>query len=190
MSTWIYMVRHAESPFKFGEERTRRLSAEGEIDAQKVCNVLLDKQVDSIVSSPYTRAVQTVQVLAEQKGLAITEYEALKERAIKGLNYKLSEQELLKAVKKSFEDKNYCLSGGESTFQAQNRSIPIIKRLLEDYAGKHIVIGTHGNIMTIIMNYFDDAYGYDFWKSTSKPDIYRLEFEGEHLKAVERLWRS
>ncbi|WP_353958403.1 hypothetical protein [Bacillus sp. DX4.1] len=60
--------------------------------------------------------------------------------------------------------------------------------MLKDYEGKNIVIGTHGNIMTIIMNYFDDRYGYDFWKSTSKPDIYRLEFKNESLIKVKRLW--
>ena len=52
-----------------------------------------------------------------------------------------------------------------------------------------IILGIHGSIMTIIMNYFDDTYSYDFWESTSKSDIYRLEFEGERLTTVERLWR-
>ncbi|WP_040984953.1 histidine phosphatase family protein [Oceanobacillus jeddahense] len=190
MNTVVYMIRHARSPFKFGEERTRRLSEEGEIEAKRACDILMDKKVDMIVSSPYTRAVQTVQPLAEHKGLMIKQYEELKERAIKGLDYKLPEQELLKAIKRSFEDKNYCLPGGESTSQAQHRSVPTIQKILLDYKGKHIVIGTHGNIMTIIMNYFDKAYGYDFWKNTSKPDVYKLEFEDESLKAVERLWQS
>ncbi|MDM5155133.1 histidine phosphatase family protein [Bacillus sp. DX1.1] len=188
MTPVIYMVRHAKSPFKFGEEKTRRLSKEGEIDAKKVTELLIDKDIDVIVSSSYTRAVQTVQALAMHKGLTIKEYDELKEGPIKGLDYKLSEDEILEAIKLSFEDKNYCLSGGESTLQAQNRSIPIIKNLLKDYEGKNIVIGTHGNIMTIIMNYFDDRYGYDFWKSTSKPDIYKLEFKNESLIKVKRLW--
>jgi len=188
MHTVVYMVRHARSPFKFGEERTRSLSEEGKKEAKKACDVLMDKEIDVIVSSPYARAIETVQALAAHKSLPIKEYEELRERSVKGLDYKLPEQEILKAVKKSFDDKNYCLSGGESIFQAQHRSIPIIKKLLKDYEGKHIVIGTHGNIMTIIMNYFDDAYEYDFWKSTSKPDIYQLVFKGERLTAVERLW--
>jgi 2,3-bisphosphoglycerate-dependent phosphoglycerate mutase len=93
-----------------------------------------------------------------------------------------------KFVKLSFEDKEFCLLGGESTLQAQNRAIPIVKHLLHDYEGKNIVIGTHGNIMTIIMNYFDDRYGYSFWESTSKPDIYELVFDKEKLIDVKRLW--
>jgi 2,3-bisphosphoglycerate-dependent phosphoglycerate mutase len=44
--------------------------------------------------------------------------------------------------------------------------------------------------MTIILNYFDSNYGFEFWKQTSKPDIYRLEFEEKELNLVERLWNQ
>ncbi|MEI5906866.1 histidine phosphatase family protein [Bacillus spongiae] len=186
MTTTVYMVRHAKSPFIFGEEKTRKLSEEGVYDAKRVMELLREKDIDMIVSSPYTRAVQTVQQLAEKKGLPIFEYEVFKERAIKGLDYKLPEQDILNAIKLSFEDKLYCLQGGESTFEAQSRAIPTFKQLLQQ--NKNIVMGTHGNIMTIIMNYFDERYGYDFWKSTSKPDIYELTFERNHLKDVQRIW--
>ncbi len=122
MSTSIYMVRHAKSPFKFGEERTRRLSKAGETDAKKVAQILINKEIDLIVSSTYTRAVQTVQELAFYKGLDVIEYEELKERPIKGLDYKLSEKELTEAIKLSFENKDYCLQGGESTSNAKKRA--------------------------------------------------------------------
>ncbi|WP_228552402.1 histidine phosphatase family protein [Gracilibacillus salitolerans] len=185
----VYMVRHAESPFKLGEERVRGLSEDGEIATKKVTELLMDKDIAAIVSSPYKRAVQTVQGLALLKGLTIKEYEELKERPIKGLEYRLPEQELLKAIEQSFENKEYCLEGGETTTQAQKRAIPVIKQVLREYNGKKIVIGTHGNIMTIIMNYFDECYGYNFWRSTSKPDIYQLTFDDNNsLIEVERLW--
>ncbi|WP_235988873.1 histidine phosphatase family protein [Aquibacillus kalidii] len=191
MSTSIYMVRHAKSPFTFGKESSRRLSKEGETDAKKVTQILIDKDIDVVVSSSYTRAVQTVQELANYKGLNVITYEELKERPIKGLNYKLPEKEITDAIKLSFEDKNFCLEGGESVYKAQKRAIPIIMQLLKIYQQKNIVIGTHGNIMTIIMNYFDNRYGYNFWKSTSKPDIYRLDFDNKgSLIEVERLWNS
>lgn len=183
------MVRHAKSPFIFGEERRRGLSEEGEIAAKKVTQLLKDKDIDAIVSSPYTRAIQTVNELADLKGLSIKVYEELKERPIKGLDFKITEQEIQESIKLSFEKQDFCLEGGESTLQAQKRAIPVIKQLLEEYEGKNIVIGTHGNIMTIIMNYFDESYEYSFWRSTSKPDIYQLEFNKENLLNVKRLWK-
>ncbi|WP_261300934.1 histidine phosphatase family protein [Paenibacillus andongensis] len=188
MKTSIYMVRHAESPFVFGQEKTRGLSEEGLADSRRVSDLLKDVEFDSIVSSTYTRAIQTVQYLAESKGLPIKEFEELRERPIKGLDYKAPWEELLKAIETSFVDLDFALEGGESTRDAQQRSIPIIENLLKQYRGKNIVIGTHGNIMTLIMNYYNNNYGFDFWNSTSKPDIYKMTFIDNQLEGIERIW--
>lgn len=188
MKTAIYMVRHAESPFIFGQEKTRGLSEEGLADSKRVCNLLEDVEFDCIVSSTYTRAIQTVQYLAESKGLSIIEFEELRERPIKGLDYKAPWEDLLKAIEASFVDIDFALEGGESTREAQKRSIPLIENLLKEYRGKNIVIGTHGNIMTIIMNYYNTNYGFDFWNSTSKPDIYKMAFFDNQLESIERIW--
>lgn len=189
LDTVIYMVRHAKSPYKLGEERVRGLSEEGETDAKRVTELLSDKEISVIASSPYLRAIQTIEGLATQKGLPIIEFEELKERPIMSLEYKLTESEVQDAIEQSFHDKEYCLKEGETTNQAQERAIPVIIQLLNDYKGKKIVIGIHGNIMTIIMNYFDEQYGFEFWKSTTKPDIYELTFDEKHcLKEVNRLW--
>ncbi|WP_246231534.1 histidine phosphatase family protein [Sporosarcina jiandibaonis] len=187
--TSIYMIRHAESPFIFGEERTRKLSKDGEIEAGKVAKIMLSEKIDAIVSSPFARSIQTIEEIATTQNLEIKLYEELRERMIKG-NYSLPWEEVEPAIKRSFEDKDYCLSGGETTRQAQERAVPIIKQLLKEYEGKSIVLGTHGNIMTIIMNYFDGKYGYDFWASTSKPDIYKLVFSDGKLIEVKRIWEN
>lgn len=91
--------------------------------------------------------------------------------AEKSVGSEVSEEEILKAIEQSFVDIDYSLPEGETTRQAQARAIPKILQLLSDYKGKKIAIGTHGNIMTIILNYFDKSYGYDFLVQTSKPDI-------------------
>jgi 2,3-bisphosphoglycerate-dependent phosphoglycerate mutase len=187
ISTTIFMIRHAESPFIFGEERTRKLSKHGELDAEKVAKLMLSEKIDVIVSSPFARSIQTIEPIATTRNKKIELYEELKERMIKG-NYKLPWEEVEPAIKKSFEDKDYCLPGGETTRQAQERAVPIIKQLLKEYEGQSIVLGTPGNIMTIIMNYFDRKYGYDFWESTSKPDIYKLIFIDGELTDVKRTW--
>src|SRR5690606_40200437 len=145
MKTKIYMIRHAESPFVFGEERSRGLSDEGFQAAKKVADLLDSEEIDCIFSSSYSRARQTVEYLAERKGLSINEYDELIERPIKGLDYKAPWEELLQAIEKSFSDHDFCLQGGERTKEAQQRAIPIILELLKEYEGKSIAIGTHGN---------------------------------------------
>jgi 2,3-bisphosphoglycerate-dependent phosphoglycerate mutase len=190
MKTTIYMVRHAESTFEFGQERTRGLSTEGFAAAKQVAGFFTDIDIHYMVSSPYARAKQTIQYIADQKSLEIVEYEELVERPIKGLDYKAPWTDLYEAIRISFVDQDFALEGGESTRQAQQRSIPIIEKLLAEQPGKNIVIGTHGNIMTIIMNYFDHKYGFEFWDSTSKPDIYKLTFNTNRLEQVERVWNE
>jgi len=182
------MIRHAESPFVFGEERFRGLSEEGFQAAKKIADILDSEDIHCVVSSSYTRAKQTVEFLAERKGLPIVEFDELIERPIKGLDYKAPWEELLQAIEKSFINHDFSLEGGESTEQAQKRAIPVILKLLKEYEGKGIAIGTHGNIMTIIMNYFDNSYGFEFWNGTSKPDIYRMTFQGNQLMKVDRMW--
>lgn len=186
--TRLYMVRHAESPFIFGEERTRGLSDKGAAHAQELAEIFASIPVNLVISSPYTRAVDTVKPTAKSKGLEVALHEELKERRIEGLDYRAEWEVLERAIQTSFEDLDYALEGGESTRQTQQRAIPIIEQILEEYSEKSIVLGTHGNIMVAIMNYYDSQYGYEFWAGTSKPDIYLLEFEGNRLVQVERLW--
>lgn len=157
--------------------------------------IRLANDIGSVFDSVFTAGAcrsenKTVQYLAESKNLTIDEYEELIERPIKGLDYKASGDHLLEAIEKSFSDIDFALEGGESTRKAQERAIPVIHKLINDYYGKTIVIGTHGNIMTIIMNYYNKNYGYHFWNSTSKPDIYKLIFVQDQLQDIERIWES
>ncbi|GAF15279.1 LOW QUALITY PROTEIN: phosphoglycerate mutase family 2 [Bacillus sp. JCM 19045] len=187
--TIIYLVRHAESPHLFGQERTRGLTEAGWTATKAVTKCLEEEQIDAVVSSAYTRAVQTVEGIAVKKGPVQT-YEGLIERPIKGLDYKLPEQELFDAIERSFADPDYCLPGGETMREAQDRSIPIMRELLSNYKDGTIVLGTHGTIMTVILHYFDSNYAFDFWKSTTKPDIYKLTFKEEQLVDVSRVWEA
>lgn len=189
MKTTVYMVRHAESPYAYGQERTRGLSDEGWKAAARVADIFAEIEVHHMASSPYARARQTIQPIAERKSLDIEEYEELAERRIIGPDRNAPWDVVSDAIRKSFADKDFALEGGESTRKAQERAIPVIRKLLAEHRGRSIVVGTHGNIMTIILNHFDERYGYEFWQAATQPDIYRLTFAGERLEQVERIWK-
>ncbi|MNR22089.1 hypothetical protein D3C85_1390270 [compost metagenome] len=104
------------------------------------------------------------------------------------MDYKSTWDVLYEAIRRSFIDYDFALEGGETTREAQERSIPVIEKFLEEQRGNNIVIGTHGNIMTIIMNYYDAKYGFEFWNETSKPDIYKMTFNRNRLEQIERIW--
>ncbi len=71
---------------------------------------------------------------------------------------------------------------------AQKRAVPALFEVLETYKGKNIVIGAHGNVMVLMMNYFDETYDFEFWKELDMPDIYKLLFKDTDLKEVSRVW--
>ena len=184
MTKNIYFIRHADSPFIFGEERTRPLSKEGIQQSKKVKSKLSDIQFDLFLSSPYKRSIQTLEPLIEEKDIVVKEN--LKEKKMKG-DYKLSKIALNNYIEKGFIEKDFKLNGGESTQEVWERSIPIINDLLNNEEYKNVAIGTHGNIMTCILNYFDKNIGYEFWKNSTKPDIYRLIFKNKKFYKIERV---
>ena len=64
--TNLYFVRHAHSIYT-PEELERPLSKKGFEDAQRVTELLKTEKIDVVISSPYKRAIQTVQGIAESR---------------------------------------------------------------------------------------------------------------------------
>src|SRR5690606_14789045 len=119
VTTKVYFVRHAESPFVAGKERTRGLSAKGEADAIKVKEILIEENIDIFISSPYERAIQTIKPAAIACHDEILLEQDLRERTLIGDSYELTVEEFLEAKRKVYKDWNYQLPGGETSKQAQ-----------------------------------------------------------------------
>lgn len=187
--TVIYMIRHAHSVFNLEEEETRGLSIQGMADAERVKDILKSEKIDAVYSSSYTRAIQTVQGLADGRNLMIQVDERFRERDLAAKDYIIENP--MEAMRKVFENPDLCLPGGETNNEVRARGTAALLEVLEKCEGQNAVIGIHGHVMTIIMGALNSDYGtLDFWHSTTKPDIYKLELEGQELKAVTRLWKA
>lgn len=188
MNSIVYLVRHGESPKTDENERMRGLTKKGVEDAIKITEILKGENIDTLISSPYSRSKMTIQGLATYLEKDIIEYEDLKECIFTGYNKTLPNKEVYPLVEKMFNNRDFSNEFAESFNQCQERAINIFLPLLENHKGKKLVIGTHGFIMTAIMNFFDKKYDCDFLKKTTKPDIYKLEFQKGQLRKVDRLW--
>ena len=188
MNTYIYMVRHGESPKLEGNERTRGLTKQGYMDACRVTDILKAERIDTFISSPYNRAMLTIKESANFYEKEIVVYENLKECMFSSEDQIISDKEVYPLVKKMFSNPDFALTEGESFKDCQRRVVKVLQEILMDFQGQKIVIGTHGLVMTLMMNYFNNQYGFEFLIHTSKPDIYKLEFKDEQLMNVERLW--
>ncbi|QED46298.1 histidine phosphatase family protein [Cytobacillus dafuensis] len=183
MRTHLFLVRHAHSIYT-PDEFSRPLSEQGFADAERITQILQNENIDLVISSPYKRAIQTVEGIAKMIKKEIFFEDGFKERI-------LSEkpvEDFHAAIAKVWEDAHFSWDGGESNILAQERGIEATNRILKKYEGENIVVGTHGNIMVLIMNHFDKKYDYQFWQELDMPDIYKLTFEKNELKEVMRIW--
>ncbi|MFB6728664.1 histidine phosphatase family protein [Bacillus mobilis] len=180
--TTIYFVRHAHSTYT-KEERERPLSETGHCDAENVTRLLKDKHIDVVISSPYKRAIQTVQGIANTYNVSIQIEEDLRERLLSSEPV----ADFNDAIENVWKDWSFAYEGGESNDVAQRRAVICMQSILKKYKGKNIVIGTHGNIMVLLMNYFDSKYDFQFWKTLHMPDVYKLTFDNNFFISAERV---
>ncbi len=183
--TNLYFVRHAHSTYT-PDETGRPLSEAGFAEARKVTEVLKGENIDIVISSPYKRAIQTVEGIASYLQLEVEMIGGFKERTLTTA----PATDFTLAIIKVWEDYNFAWEGGESNYIAQKRGVNATYEILENYKGKNVVIGTHGNIMVLIMNFFDKQYDFSFWEKLQMPDIYKLTFDGNELLSVSRLWNE
>lgn len=185
METYVYLVRHAHSEYT-PDELGRPLSETGREYAQKAAALLLAEGADIVVSSPFKRAVETVEGATAGAGAAIILDEGFAER-------KLAEgfvEDFQEAVRKVWSDESFAWPGGESNLEARHRGVQALKRIIERFPGKRIAIGTHGNLMALIISHYDARYGWDFWRGLKMPDIYCLTFRGEDCIGIHRIWKD
>ncbi|MBM7663757.1 2,3-bisphosphoglycerate-dependent phosphoglycerate mutase [Solibacillus kalamii] len=181
--TNLYFVRHAHSIYT-PNELNRPLSERGFDGATIVTKLLKTEEIGIVVSSPYKRAVQTVKGIAEYINTEVEILDGFKERTLTTV----PANDFNLAITKVWEDYSFSWEGGESNIVAQKRGVETTLNILEKYKGENVVIGTHGNIMVLIMNFFDSQYDFSFWQNLDMPDIYKLTFNGKVLRNVEKIW--
>ena len=80
----IHLVRHAKAGSRSDwaqPDELRPLTAGGALQATAIADLLRDRPVKRILSSPLVRCVQTVQPLADALGLEVEQHPALSEEA-------------------------------------------------------------------------------------------------------------
>lgn len=166
------------------EERTRGLTEKGMNDAAILADILKNNDIDVIISSPYKRAILTVEKLAEVLHKKIIIEDGMKERIFSTDDKQLTESELLDLLNRSFNDSSNSLQGAESNQECQYRGIRTLMNILHKYYGENIVIASHGLMITLLLSYFDTKFDLNFLLSMQKPAVYLLEFKKDELLGI------
>ena len=177
----LFLVRHCES---MGQEAFAPLTAIGQSQAVSLADHLSTVGVDLLMSSPYTRAQQSIAPLAQRFGLPVETDTRLAERALSAVPLARWRE----AVRQTFADLDLTWPGGESSRTAMTRGRAAIDTLLTRPVYTPVVV-THGNLMIFILHSFDAQFGFPAWEHLSNPDVYCIEMEAECVR-VTRSWVS
>lgn len=156
------LVRHGENDFvKEGRLAGRlpdvHLNEKGRAQAQAVADLLADKKIQAIYSSPLERTLETAEPLAAKKGIPLIRSEGLVEVDFgewQGQRLKpLSRLKLWRVVQGAPSLMQF--PGGETFVQAQHRICQELERLAAAHKEKDVfVCFTHSDVIKLAVAFY------------------------------------
>ncbi len=171
--TIVYLVRHAESaPSARVPESDWPLSETGEQQAQALVPQLGRLNIDHVVTSPYRRAMATIEPFSRAVSLPIMTEIDLRER-------KLTEstaEDWLALLKRVWENPTHAEHNCESNIDCQTRVVACLSRLAQTHGGRTIVAASHGNAISLMLNAIEPTFGFEGWRAMRNPDCFALRY--------------
>jgi 2,3-bisphosphoglycerate-dependent phosphoglycerate mutase len=177
----FYVVRHCAAS---GQEAEAILTEDGMKQASGLADFLSPFNIDHIISSPFARAIKSIEPLAQRLQLEIHSDVRLIERKLGVLPH----ADWLQCLEETFNDLSLTFPNGECS----NDIITRASSVLDDpsLSGfNNIVIVTHGNFMSLLLRIFDATFGFEQWRSLTNPDVYKLEHNSSS-SSLNRIWKS
>jgi 2,3-bisphosphoglycerate-dependent phosphoglycerate mutase len=160
-------------PTGASEENDRPLTAAGATAARELASSLTDEPITAVYSSPYPRALQTGEPIAEQHGLRVEIVDDLRERLLSP--HPLADW--YAKVQRTWDDLDYALPDGESSRTAQRRAVGALSGLAERHPDATIAAVSHGNLIALVLNARDPAVGFELWDAMPMPALYEVEVD-------------
>ncbi|WP_211201484.1 histidine phosphatase family protein [Bacillus sp. NTK071] len=175
----LYLIRHCSAE---GQEAEASLTKEGRYQAIKLANSLKSVSFDKLYSSPFRRAIQSIEPLAQVLDQPVTIDDRLSERRLTAEPI----DNWLEELEKTFNDTSYKLGGGESSEEASARGLEVLEEAIHHTEESALLI-THGNLLTLLLRHFESSLGFDTWKSLTNPDIYCLTFKDDCYESMKHI---
>lgn len=175
MNKTVYLLRHCQAT---GQEPEAELTEKGKEQAEEIAHFFDNQSIEHIISSPFTRAIQSIEPTANKLGLQITVDHRLIERQL--VPPKITDW--LERIAESIEEKDVKMATGESS-----REVLLSMMEVLEAAPDGTVISTHGNIIRLVLKQVDGLYGVKEWTGVSHPDIYELKMKKGDCD-IKRIW--
>lgn len=164
-TTILYFIRHAEPDFSEPDNYKRKLTVSGEIQAQRLSEIFNDINVDGVYSSPYLRAIKTVEPIAKSKSLNDQLLDQFRER--KSSDYRVSKEKFLGYGKHQWDDFDFKLCGGESLNDVKNRYNTGVRIIINQHAQSQnciFAVGCHIAGLCAYISQFNLISNYEEYK--------------------------
>lgn len=171
MTHSVYLIRHCQAA---GQEADAPLTELGDEQAIKVAERLSPLPIGGIVSSPFRRAVKSIEPLSVRLGLGIETDERMAERVLSSRPFGDWKERLAL----TFEDLDLTFEGGESSRAAMDRGVSALHNAVVRVEAP-VVLVTHGNLMALILKHFNPKVGFKEWEMLRNPHAYRIEFSND-----------
>lgn len=174
----LYLIRHCSAE---GQEPAAPLTPTGRKQAEQLAEHLMDRGIDRVISSPYLRALQSIQPFLECSGLTMAADKRLAERVLSASPM----DNWMEKLENSFADPDISYDGGETGKEAAARLRSVVDELPE---GSCTALVTHGNLMALLIGEYDLLFGFEQWRRLTNPDVYQISI-GTRVE-IQRTWQE
>ncbi len=173
-NTYVYLLRHAQSaPSHDVPEPEWPLSPMGIEQAENLVESLSRLGIDTVFSSPFRRAKDTVAPFCTSTNTEITIKEDLRERKLKNDDM-VDDWKVL--IEKAWQDFSFAIPGCESGYSCQSRIAICLLKLVKANSGKRLLVSSHGNAIGLYLNMLDSSFGFLQWRAMKNPDLFKIAF--------------
>lgn len=169
----VYLIRHAEGENSHSNWQTPEtpLSEKGKKQAENLGFLPRFKNIDLILTSKWTRSLETAQILAEKLRKPHQVFKDIEERHQSAKIYGLSRHSKLakqysEGLTKHINNLDWKFNNDEESFRdVSYRSIAFKKNIIRKYSSKTLIVVSHEHFLTSFItacllgdNYSDELY--------------------------------
>lgn len=156
MKTQITLIRHGETSWNMQHRWQGHapvpLNEVGRTQASETADCLKNARITRMVSSDLSRCLETAHIINRVLNVPLNQDKRLREIDV-GRWQGLTSEEIQQWDSQTFEayrqesPQNRVFPGGESFHQLRQRAIETLTEIVENYAGEHVLVVTHGGVI-------------------------------------------
>lgn len=180
--TTVYMIRNAECEDL--QDASSEFSEMGKKELAQIQAFFENRKVDAVYLSSLTSAAKTLESLSGREGIHVYVAEEFDERKT---GPRVANLESF--GKRQWAEPEYKLAGGESFWEAQDRVIDGLEKVVTNHKDEISVVGSHSMAMGLVIQFFDETFTFEEYLRTNglRPWIVKMDFEGMTLVSLEEI---